>query len=77
MNPSCTHAGPTLRWKEGVSVFLWLADLDSDSCIDAAHRLVDADDGFRSADGLRSRSACACMYCVMHAFRHMLAKEGH
>ena len=59
-NP-CTLAGPTLRWKEGVSVLSWLADLDSNGCNSAAHRLVGADDGFRSADGLRSRSACACV----------------
>ena len=51
MNPNCT-SDPTLCWKEGVSVLLWLADLDSNGCNDAAHRLVGADDGFHSADGL-------------------------
>ena len=50
MNPSCTHAGPTLCWKEGVSVLLWLADLDSNGCNSAAHRLVGDDDGFHNAN---------------------------
>ena len=55
----------------------WLADLDSNGCNNAAHRLVGADDGFHSADGLWSRSACACVRCLMHAFHHILVKEGH
>ena len=59
MNLCILHAGPTLCWKEGVSVLLWLADLDSNGCYNAAHRLVGADDGFHRADGLWSRLACA------------------